>query len=609
MLKEVIQFTEYVLTDKDFKTYSLLPKIGLHIVLKVAENGIEIIKDQIPEYDIYSKKIKTLSPIHKKCAAWSQAAWMVSTNKCFDLPSRAIHTCSPFCLAVKRDNLEGGTKYKANTSAGKSQVYERITAYFTKAQDLLSEEKEMALSNSFKAALNDKKQIHNWLNTYPDYEKLDDAEYIIFYLDLPLEIYQAANDHYLREKLFNTADYNKEDAEGTLYGTSNFFNSFPSKKPFLQHQTAAFNVSARISSREAKILYEFGELSRRRLFPRPLPLFISKKELQEDAFVIMKREAGKEKPKGYQEIILELYDEHKGDLGNYYLLFMQGGGIRDFDFVSKFEYELKDKNGDAWTVEDLFEINMDFTIGNVFEFQSKILPVLFNNALVVRRKDKTLLFKYFDDLDPQYCKTNNTYLMVMKYRKAFYDYIYKSQKQGVTGKAIEEILLTSIIDDIRLDDKGSENFNIRKKLNLLFNLHQYFSKTINPKFMAENIIELRERIDKVALGQAHLETDEQFAFGAGQMVDRIFYGSKTRNKSFKYLEPFLNHSKPENLKIAIAKFFQRYSHIEYPPRFRNVSSEVLTYPVKSELKNLIPIFLAGVFSKNQLYWDKKETTD
>ena len=127
--------------------------------------------------------------------------------------------------------------------------------------------------------------------------------------------------------------------------------------------------------------------------------------------------------------------------------------------------------------------------------------------------------------------------------------------------------------------------------------------------MAENIIGLRERIDKVALGQAHLETDEHFAFAAGQMVDRIFYGSKTRDKSFKYLEPFLNHTKPENLKLAIAKFFQRYSHIEYPPRFRNVSSEVLTYPVKEQLKNLIPIFLAGVFSKNQLHWDKKESTE
>ena len=151
MLKELVQFTESALIDKDFKTYGLSPKLGLHIVLKVADNGIELIKDQVPTYDIYSKKVKNLTPIHKKAAAWSQAAWMVSTNKCFDLPSRAIHTCSPFCFGVKRENLEGGVKYKANANNGKTQVYERIDAYFKKAQTVLTDKEESALSNSLLA--------------------------------------------------------------------------------------------------------------------------------------------------------------------------------------------------------------------------------------------------------------------------------------------------------------------------------------------------------------------------------------------------------------------------------------------------------------------------
>ena len=605
MLKELIQFTDSVLEDKDFKTYGLSPKLGLHLVLKVDSSGTQLVTSSKPEHTFYSKKIKNLDALQKKCAAWSQAAWMVSTNKCFDLPSRAIHTCSPFCFAVKRENLEGGEKFKTNNSNGKSQVYDRVGAYFAKGLELLDTEEDQQLVASFTEVLSDKHLLHQWLANCPEYEDLKDGEYVVFYLDLPLEKYQEGNEKYLKEKLFNTADYNQEDEVGTLFGTSNFYNSFPNKKPFLQHQTATFDVANRISSRDAKVLYEFGELSRRGLFPRPLPLFILKEEVREKAIKIIKREAGKEKPRGYQEIILELYEDYKGELGNYYLLFQQGGEIKDFDFVSKFEYYLKDREGDPWQVEDLFNTE-EMTISNVFELQSKVLPIIFNNALVVRRKDGNWSFKYFDDLDPQYCKTYNTYLMIMKYRKAFYDYIYKSKTQAIDGTAIKEILLTGIIDDIRLDDKG---FNIRNKLNLLFNLHAYFSKPINQRFMAENIIQLRAHIDKVALSQAHLETDEQFAFAAGQMVDRIFYGSKTGDKSFKYLEPFLNHSKPHRLKEAIAKYFQRYSHIEYPPRFRNVSSEVLTFPVKEDIKSLIPVFLAGVFSQNQLHWDKKETTD
>jgi CRISPR-associated protein Csh1 len=238
-----------------------------------------------------------------------------------------------------------------------------------------------------------------------------------------------------------------------------------------------------------------------------------------------------------------------------------------------------------------------------------VLPPMFNNALVVRRKDKDWIFHWFDDMDPAYCKTHNAFLLAMKYRKAFYDFIYKSQRQSVSGRAIEEILLTGVLDDIRLDKwegkYNSESLNIRTKLNLLFSLHSYFSTKPNPRFMPENIIQLRQHTDAVARGDAHLETDEQFAFAAGQVVDRISWTSKSGDKSFGYLEPFLAQADATRLKLAIANFFKRYKHVNYSQRFQTVSAEVLAYPKNGTTRDLLPLFLAGVFSENLLVSDKK----
>jgi len=611
MIKELIQFTETALADETFRNLSVVPKEGLHIVLQIEKTEEQTLISDKAEYIVYSKKTKELTALHEKCAAWSQVAWMVDTNKCFDLPIKAIHSASPFCFALKREQLEGGEKFAENNRIGKSQVYERINAYFAKASTLLGTDDAKIIAEAFRIALNDKTRLHRWLDESNVFNDVKDAEYVVFYLDLPTESYVVANRKYLKEKLFNTSDYNVADENDPelLHGTSNWLNGFPTKKPFLQHQSATFDIAGRISSKEAQILFEFSDMSRRKLFPNPLPLFVMKDEIAGDAFKIFKENAmsGGDSKKGYLEIIEELWTKHKENLGNYYLLFIAFGEIRDFDFVSRFEYNLKDDES-PWKVEDLFGIG-EMRLETVRDLLTQVLPPMFNNALVVRRKEKDWSFRWFDDIDPTYCKTHNAYLMAMKYRKAFYDFIYKSKRQGVTGEAILDILMTGIRDDIRLDEyknkQHSEGFNIRMKINLLFNLHQYFSTKPNPNFMASNIVQLRDRIDAVAKGEAHIETDEQFAFAAGQVIARIFWESETGDESYRYLEPFLAQSKATRFKESISNLFKRYKHGVYSDRFRNVSSEVMTYEVENDFRDLHPQLLAGVFSDNMLFKEKK----
>lgn len=617
MLKELANFTQSL--DADLKEIGIEPREGLHIVLSLEDspdNGLQI-SDQFEYALFHKKKTDTTEGPLKKCAAWARTAWMVDTNKCLDLPGKKIHSASPFCLAYKFGSVLTG---------------DQLAVYFNKAGKLLQDEISSQYAQAFRLTLDSWDKIQVLLsqveevNPPEEAEKelksraLKEGEYIIFYLDVPLETYQKPNALYLQDRLFNTGEYNAT-VGGEVFGTSDFLNSFPTKKPFFLHQTAPFNVSGRVSAAEALRLHEFKELMGRNIFPRPLPIFVYNDELQKQSFNIFKEEAVKDpaQRKTHAQIITELYDKHSGELGNYYLLYYQQGQIKDFDFVSKFDYHLTDVDGAPWIVEDLFGANYGPVLNDVFRFQSTILPVLFNNALVVRTKAKKgeeggYQLKFFDDIDPQYCKTDNTYLLVMKYRQAFYDFIYKSNRQAITQLMLEDILLTSIQDDLRLDKfenrQHSEDANIRRKLNILFSLHPQFQPyQIKPVFMPNQLTELRPFMAQMAAGETSIDTDEQFAFAAGQVIYYIQSKSKSEDRSYARLEPFLQQTDIKQFQQAVVKLFDRYKHEPYSARFREPMANVISYSPKQSLKSLMPLMLAGFFSKNVLFGEKQGNSE
>lgn len=151
MIRELINFTDTL--DEEFKNLGSSPKEGLHIIVReiVNENGNVTIDSDNFKYEQYSKKQKDPpSGFLEKCKILHQNAWCIDTNKCFDLPTKAIHTCSPFAVAFKREHLEGGTKFLANRG-NKKQIYERFEDYyFNKAFFLLENDEEQNQYRFFK---------------------------------------------------------------------------------------------------------------------------------------------------------------------------------------------------------------------------------------------------------------------------------------------------------------------------------------------------------------------------------------------------------------------------------------------------------------------------
>lgn len=616
MIKELVQFTNSL--DNEMRTIGMLPKEGLHILLKYENTDDNILIAKNFQYEWFSKKKTVLSSFLKSSATLAQLAWMVNTNKCFDLPAKGIHSCSPYCLAFKRESIKGGAKF----TDAKAKLYERVNSYFTKAIELLEDAGEKEKIKVFRDALNSEEKMHFYLDQIPEYNTLKDAEYIVFYLDVEAEKYKLVNAKYLTDKLFNTNDYNRTVNE-VMYGTSDFFNGYPTKKPYLTHQSAAFDIAARISAEDARSLFDFQDIIGRNILPKPLPIFIHADEIvkkrgrsiQESAIQLFKSEAEQNKRIGYKEVIEALYKDYPNELGNYYLLFYDRGIIKDFDFVPKFEYLLEDEESKPWKIQDLFGADNSSTISNVFQLQQAVLLPVFNNALVTKTKAGDFQYKYFDEIDSKYCKSDVTFLLVMQYRKAFYDFIYKSKRQAVTQAMFNSILQASIVEDIRLDEIKSgyhtQDGNIRRKMNIWFSLSEKF--TLNniksTTTMASKLQEHREFIQKLTKGEGTITSDDEYAFTVGQVIYYLLSKSKTADRSYKRLEPFMQQVHSKELNKAISRMFDSYKHENFSGNFRNPFAEIMDYTTDTNVRDLMPVMLAGIFSKNALFSGNEQKED
>lgn len=603
MIQEISNLVESLGEMRDF---GLKPREGLHILLQLKADG----KVSLLQKEVYAKKDKAVSEFLLECARREQNAWCINTDKCLDLPAKGIQTCSPYCIGFKKDSLPGGQKYTKD----KINIFDRIGPYFDKAATYLEVEEDQQRSKAFKHFCQN--DLYRFLQSLPEYEARKEAEYIVLYLNLPPEKFREPHERYLKERLFNTANYNVQDEAGETYGTSNFFCGYNSKKPFLVHQTAAFDINGRISGKTAQHLHEFEQIALRGVLPNPVPIFIYREELEQDENLnirVVKFFNKEERRIGYREIIESIREEERQ---NYYLLFFRAGEVKDFDFVSKFNFALKDeKAGEPfWVVKNLFHLKEKQLelprkyIRDIFEFQNEIIQLIFNNALVQRSKEGRLNYRYFDDIDPAYCSAA-TYQMVMKYRKAVYDFIYKSRRQVITGTMFKDMMLTGILDAVNRNNE----WGAKEKLNIFFSLNHHFdndNQNFNGYFMPDKLDELMEKTMLIADSKERVavSSPEEFAFISGQMIDYLLDQSRALENTHALLEPFLQKTQLAPFKDEIIRTFYRYKHeIERKGgrRVKNLMREICGYDQPINVKEYMSYILAGYFSPS-FYYTKKE---
>lgn len=624
MIREIINFTENLIADiPDIMQWKIEPCQGIHIIVELDNEGHWTNREK----DCFCTNTDKDNIPFAMLVQYEQAGSRVGTNmnKVFDLPAKQIFSCSPFIVSFKKKSLSN----EKIEGLGVGKIINLLPKYFANAQNVCLNEDERLIQLS-KAFQQQCSEVLNFLQAKIVTQKIKgedvevklfdlikDDEYINLYLkNATIEDYRSAHNAYLKDKLFNCNDYNKE-SENEILGLSNFLNGLNSKKPFLEHKTSLNNINGRISTKEANVLSDFESLINNRLLPNPLPIVIDDKEANKAIIRIFNEDSD---PISYREVLNRLFARNNiKNLSDYYLInYSKRKSIvlNDVDFVPFFRFTF-DK---PCTISNIFQCgiienkvfkpNASIEILNIFNFECIVIKSIFNNSLV-KIKDDKYSTNYFGDIDPTYVSGGDImYLLILKYRKAIYDYIYKSKINAINGLMFNDMMIQSILSNIQKDDvsgRFSWNNAIKEKLNIWFSLYNLFNNNIKQEEnMASKVTELVAKMSAVAKGESHFENPEEFAFGAGQIVSYLIDRSVASNKTYAMLEPYLQKSRSGQLQDAIAQTIAVYKHdiSTYKGAFQCLSSDVLTYDDNIEVKPLLKFFLAGCFCDCVIYQKK-----
>ncbi len=621
MIREIINYMRH-LREKSPMIFEegLEPNKGLHIFVKLDDGGNPINFPGVKgvEWDYYDGK--EISDFLRKIIPYEQMTKRIGNdmNKVFD-KKKQIVSCSPYCISFKKEKLQNPKL--------EGESFEKITNllpfYFQKSLVECLDKGDKAKKQIIKMFEKFLTKNLSKIEEMEIFNKMKKDEFINIYLkNASIEDFKIAHENYLKRNLFNKNDFNsdKEISEDT-FGLSGFMNGLNAKKPFLSHKTATMykGISGRIKAKDTIYLNDFDMLLRKNIFPNPLPIFIDKNEFDTTDEII--KIFRKDSKLTFSQIIKELFkNDPERTLQNYYLLFFSfKHELEDFDFVTKFRYKL-DENGKYPQIKNLFglkinkeEFKHDYPIENIFQFEVDIVRTIFNNSLV-KTKDDNLTLNYFGEIKAEFVSGGESvYQMIIKYRKAFYDYIYKSKTEAINSIMWDEIMWNSIIGDLRSDkitEKGyhSKENVIKEKLNIWFSLYNYFIHSKRRTDMASKIPELLEKMKKVANNkEEHFTTVEEFAFGAGQVIFYLLTKSKASERTHALLEPFIQKVKAEQLQDSISRTINTYKHeLNFGQgRFERLAAEVLAFETKENLKNYQRYLLAGYFSEPVIY-EKKQ---
>ncbi len=602
MIQEIINFIDYV-EGKSPEIFSdnLELKEGVYVFLEKEDDELVVKEENVFKVGKDTER----NQMYENFLILVTNTEMLNAMKSFNSgPKVYITIGSPFGIALNAKAYKGNAEIKLLTSA---------EAYFRAARKYMDAENEQHEKWCQELEYFVKTKMLDFLASNEEYGKAKDQFMFYFFMKEPqLSDYQEIQNRFLSEKLFNKDKFNVKNDSGELYGISDALSGFNDKKEFLKHKTSTIELNYRVSGQDAKKIYQFFRLQQKNeILPNPFPLFVDEEELSDKAIKFYK----KNKKYGHKEIIEELLRKKKKDLQNYYLIYFhngqKGSRIVDLDFVPVFRYKVDDIK-----LEEPFSLGGKFRslpITNIFEFQQNILNKILNEQLIVPKKNGSLWIRHFDDMEakPEYGYATDAIVdLFYMYRKAFYDYVYKSRREAITRRMFHDMIQKSIIDDIRHDKDHNKTYRIKEKLNIWFNLYNYFNNNQNTTNMASKIPELLDRCKLIANTDGeHLSDDpKEFAFAAGQIIYFLLSKSEGGNKTHAMLEPFLQKVKAAHLQMAISNLIGVYKHaINFGRgRFERLAKEVLAYETDVNMKEMQRFVLAGYFAEPVIYEKSNE---
>jgi CRISPR-associated protein Csh1 len=621
MIKEICQFVETLeeqapdlfeegakLKEGIYVALDIGLEDGKYILKNVDENG-NILKEDI---GLFTKK-EEITPFFEHCRKVLQNSEPVAPTKIFNPNLKIFNvTCSPYAVGfTKRFIVENFKKIrKDKTIVGEDGILNELTKqYLKKAAEFVEDGQSRIWFDTFKDYLTNNFWI---LLKIIGFNELKDTCVIVFFLKGPtIDEFKLPYQKYLGQNVFNKADYNAIH-QNIVFGISDSLSSFNDKKRFLQHQTASFKYNYRVSGEDAQRVLKFYKLNKYKKLPNPLPVFVDKNEayLNTDVATLFNSEG----VVGYSEIIRSLLIARQTNLQNFYLMFVQKSQIIDIDFVPLFRFKIVQSVSNLMEIKNKYECKLS----NVLDLEKELNKVFTKNHRKTGFGEGFLFGNYFTDKVEgqkpfkQYNVQREILAAFYKYRTSIYEYIYKSKLNAITSLMFDDMMLSSIVADISCDEfkdnYHSKESSIKEKLNIWFSLYNFFELNENliRTDMKQNLKQHREMMQEIIKGTRDINSDEEFAFVAGQTIYYIFSKSVSADKSYSKLEPFLQKTECSTFKQAIVRIFDMYKHENFTNKFGKCMAQVMDYDTDKNIKELTPYMLAGFFAENLLFSDKKQ---
>jgi len=557
------------------------------------------------------------------------------TNNCFDSKNQ-IHSNSPYALFFKLMPTNGVFK-ASNIETRFSDLQDKwfpYTNYFCKLIENFDNDNN---KKRFEKKLDNYKkflqiEFYKKNNFIKKLQQIKKDEYLQIFIDVDFEYVKSYYDSYMQNKMFAKEIFDKSSVtdreyicpitnEKTNLGLSGFYSSFGDKKPFILHLTRdkIYNgYSSLYSYKVVSSLYFFQELLKLKLLPNPFPIFISNKDAVDNdgnrIYFTLLRDVTE--PINYKDIIKKVYEKMSDNSGevndlNFYLIFwnlQDGLTIYDVDYVDAFQYRLKD-----FEIKNIFDLKNFHSgkIENIFDLEWKFFSNFFYTVNGDNENNYLLQNNYFAE-KINVSKNEKVPTMVAikfyQYNKAIFDYIYKGKREAINGNMFDDICISIIKEQIKLNDDWDKTYKIKEKLALFISLYKNFHKGED---LATQIIELKKKVSKLIEDEnEHLNSDKEFAFASGQLIWFILSQNKSSSKTHSLLDIFISKNRVDDFKIIVSQHIQKYSHafefFDNYDWFGKLASEVMGYePKQKTIKSLVPLIMAGYFSKNVLK-DKKD---
>jgi len=608
MIEEIINF-ENALKSSGEEQQDSIPK-GLNILFTPNE-----VKWGIYPYDnVNFDSIQFRTDHLERCAQLYKYTTGLSNNKRHD---RKNDSCNLFSYILKDqaiDDIITGTDWKLSVENFKN----KSTAFFDYTiNNELNTGYDKFISFLKEEFLDLRAKIKTEIESYNNIGKGKiTIDKIYIYFDVKDDYYIEAQNNCIKGITIDKKQIENSNSENQ-FRESDFLSGFSERKEFLIHQTATFDKDYKIPSSNLTIINSFFTKLKGNSFPKPLPIFIYKEELNRKVISIFE----KDKKLTFSDIFERIYTTAEDgfentDIQNYYLLYAQIDNkklvIKDFEYVPSFVYKIDIEIDSVFPTER----KLPGKIENIFEFQRIIVREMFDNCLYKKDEKKDIYTNnYWGEVKAQFCKSFNNYRLILQYRKAFYDFIYKSKRQSITAEMIKDIFISGIIDVLKDENYRTKNSikeeRIKTLFNIYFSINSYFDP-YNNNFnkinvsMATKTKELQDYANElVSDEEKHFNAgdDIQFAFCLGQLVYYLLSQSEASNKTHSLLLAYLQKSDFELLKQKAKEDITKYSYrISFNnKKFNKLSAEVFGFSTATKFSDISTFFLAGYFSKNIIY--------